>query len=458
MNTIFRITAICAASLFIAACQTTKQNSQNEIASLAPAEWSEPDGDTDSSNWISSFESPQLTALVEEADENNLGLEAAFQRTRAAEAATRISRSLRLPSLGANYRASRSQNLIAQTPPTSAESESHSLNLSARWEIDVWNRLGQEQSASETQSLASKYDFESFRLSLAGQVARAWFNAIEAKTQFDLASSSAESFETNLTSLEKRYSRGLSSAFDLRLIRAQASSSRANALRRRNEMDSVLRNLETLLGRYPTAELVTANQLPEIAALPAAGLPSELLTRRPDLLAQQNRLLSALALEKSMQRNWLPSLTLTASDGTLSSSFSDLLDKDFNVWSLAGDVSMALFQSGRLKAQRDQLNANQLAQLAQYKDLVLNAFREVETALRSETNLRELEAQTRIAADENRSAETQAWQLYERGLVTITSVLEAERRSFDARSQLISIRNLRLQNRIALHIALGGSL
>ncbi|EDY83919.1 efflux transporter, outer membrane factor lipoprotein, NodT family [Verrucomicrobiia bacterium DG1235] len=459
MKPSLRIGTCAAFTLLLAACDTTRQiQPPTEIDALVPDTWREEAGSTLSRDWIDSFSSPTLTELIADAEQNNFGLEAAYQRTRAAEAAARISGSLRLPSLNAGLRSSRAQTMASFSPPTSIETESHALSLSARWEVDLWNRLGQEHLASRSEYQASQYDFESLRLSLASQVAKAWFNAIEAHAQYELATASAESFETNLATLERRYSRGLVDAFDLRLTRAQASSSRANAVRRRSQMDTTIRNLETLLGRYPSATLLATGELPELGNTPPAGLPSELLTRRPDVLAQQNRLIAALALEKSAKRNWLPSLALTASDGTLSPDFSNLLEKDFNVWSLAGDVSAALFQSGRLKAQRDQLNANQLSQLAQYKDLVLRAFREVETALRSETDLSDLETQTQIAADENRSAEEQAWRLYERGLVDITTVLDAERRSFEARSQLISIRNQRLQNRINLHVALGGNL
>ncbi len=443
----------------LVSCQSLKPSPRQPGADdIAPSSWSSPAGASAPASWIADLGSPRLEALIAEAEEKNFGLEAAYQRTRAAAAAARISKSLRIPSLSASMRSSKSQSLSSYAPPVSFESESHSLGLSARWEIDLWNRLGQEANAAKAQYQASQYDFEAFRLSLAGQIAKTWFSAIEAKQQYELANASAESFASNLKSLEKRYARGLVDAFDLRLTRAQAATSKSAALARRQQMDASIRSLETLLGCYPSAELSTAAKLPSLKTPPAAGIPSELLARRPDILAQQNRLAAALSLEKSAKRNWLPSLSLTASDGSLSNSFSDLLDKDFNVWSLVGDASIALFQGGRLAAQREQLNANQLAQLASYKDLVLQAFREVETALKSETDLAELQEQTQISADENQQAETQAWQLYERGLIDITAALDAERRSFDARSRLLSIQNQRLQNRINLHIALGGDL
>lgn len=446
--------------LLLCSCATTERATEAlQLTELEiPEQWSEPAGSASPANWLASLGSPELESLIAEAQQNNLGLESAFQRKKAAEAAARISKANRLPSLGAGLRASRSKNIQTFEPLSSAERENHSLSLNARWEIDLWNRLAQEHDAARAQYQASEYDYQFFRLSLAAQVARAWFNLIESKTQFELASASADAFDAQLETLEKRYTRGLTSAFDLRLTRAQASTSRANALRGRSQVDANVRFLETLLGRYPKGALASDAQLPELGNAPTATLPSTVIERRPDVLAEQERLLAALALEKSALRNWLPSLTLTASDGTLSNDFSNLLDDTFNVWSIAGDIGVALFQGGRLKGQREQLAANQRSQLALYKDTVLTAFREVETALRAEKDLLDLENQTKIAAKENQLAETQAWQLYERGLVDITAVLDAERRAFEAKSQLISIRNQRLQNRISLHLALGGDI
>ncbi|MBC2605348.1 efflux transporter outer membrane subunit [Pelagicoccus albus] len=447
-----------ACGLLLVSCRTT-ESSYDPASTLefTPETWSHAEDSPLQTDWIESFGSPTLSSLIAESIENNFGLEAIDQQARAAEAAYRITNSARLPSLGANLRSSRARSMVTLNPPVAIEGESHAINLSARWEVDLWNRLGQESSASRAQYRASLFELEAFRLSLAGQVAKAWFNTIEAKTQYELAEASAESFDSKLQTLERRYARGLVEALDLRLSRAQVSSTRAAAISRRNALDTTLRTLETLLGRYPSAGLSLEEELPELTSKPAAGLPSELLARRPDILAEQQRLLAALALEKSALRNWLPSLSLTASDGGLSSDFSNLLDNDFNVWSIAGDLSLALFQSGRLKAQRDQLNANQLSQLARYKSTALTAFREVETSLKAEEELAALESQTEISANENQLAEEQAWKLYERGIVDITTVLDAERRSFDSRSQLVSIRNQRLQNRINLHLALGGS-
>ncbi len=458
-----RLLPIAVAVLLLPGCASSRRAELDQAAAdaaLAPAGWASPaDSDAVSESWIAAFGDAELEALVAEALAANFGLESSAQRARAAAAAARIAGAARIPALGAGLRSSRQKSFIA-TPGFSGpiESESHALNLSAQWEIDVWNRLGQARDAAIDLREASVHDVQALRLSLTSQVAKTWFNAIEARFQYELATASAASFDAKLDTLESRYRRGLAEAFDLRLLRAQAASSRAAALSRRVQLDSAVRLLETLLGRYPAAALAVGDRLPATPPPPSAGLPATLLERRPDLLAQGRRLAAAAAHESSARRNWLPAISLTASDGTAATRFADLLDDAFNVWSVAGAVAQPIFQGGRLKAERTQADANYLSALAQYKETALRAFREVETALRAESELAELERQAVIAAGESERAEEQAWRLYGRGLVDISAALDAQRRAFDARSQRISVENRRLQNRVDLHIALGGAL
>ena len=133
-----------------------------------------------------------------------------------------------------------------------------------------------------------------------------------------------------------------------------------------------------------------------------------------------------------------------------------MLDSDFSVWSIAGDLGANLFAAGRLKSERVQSQAQAESQLAQYRSTVLTAFQEVENALSSEIDLSLLREESAIAADENQKAEDLAWEQYDKGLVDITTLLDAQRRADESASQLISIQNQRLQNRINLHLALGG--
>ncbi len=133
-----------------------------------------------------------------------------------------------------------------------------------------------------------------------------------------------------------------------------------------------------------------------------------------------------------------------------------MLDYDFWVWCSVGNFGSTLFGGGRQKAERDQAEAIVEGQFANFRLVAQTAFQEVENALSSEENLAQLTEETAIAAEENRKAEELAWEQYQRGLIDITALLDAQRRADESASQLVNVKNQRLQNRINLHLALGG--
>lgn len=444
----------------IASCSTPMKKDSPSYAigeERMPQTWSIPTSDsTQKLNWLASFNDETLQTLVDEAIENNFGLESANYKTNAAQAAIRISNSFRFPSVKLDLNSGRQQTRSSLLNYQATETDANNLSFGASWEIDLWNRLGKQKSAAKSQYNATVLDYRAFELSLTGQIARTWFNAIDAKSQLQLSKETTESLEANLKVLESRYERGLVTSFDLRLSRAQTASSRALEQQRKNALSGYVRKLETLLGRYPSGSLKINDALPEISEPIPAGTPSELLARRPDIAAAEQRLRASISLDAATQTNWLPSLSLTASAGTASAQFADLLDSNFDVWSLFGNLTAPLFQSGRLKGERQQSQALLEAEIAQYRNTVLNAFSEVEIALANEANYISLINELQAAADENKLAEDQSWKLYERGLIDITSVLDAQRRSFESRNQLISANNSLAQNRIDLILALGG--
>ncbi len=410
----------------------------------------------EAARWASRFGDPTLDALIAEALEANIGLDAAEANVRAAEAAARISGALKYPGLNLGLASNRQQSRLSFLNFQKIETESHSLSLGAQWEVDVWGRLSRSHAAGLAGFEAAQADVDALKLSIAGQVARAWFNLLESDQQWRLARDSAASLDQKVESLEKRYDRGLATNLEMRLTKAQAASSRAVAQQRMTQLNTAKRALEVLLGRYPSGAQKSGQALPEIDAPIPAGLSSELVARRPDLFAAERRLAAAFAQSQSASRNWLPRLVLTGSTGTTSSELTDLLDTDFSVWTIAGDLSANLFAAGRLEAERDQAQAQADVQLAQYRSAILTAFQEVENALSSESDLAQLSVDTAIAAEENQKAEDLAWEQYQRGLIDITTLLDAQRRADESASQLASVQNQRLQNRINLHLALGG--
>ncbi len=188
-----------------------------------------------------------------------------------------------------------------------------------------------------------------------------------------------------------------------------------------------------------------------------AGLPSEMLLRRPDLRAMERRLESALRSESGAKKAFLPSFSLTGSGGLSSDELSLLLQREAVVWSLAGSVAQQVFQGGRLRANAEEARARYDEILSTYSGRALQAFKEVEGALAAEIYLKEQESALTTAAAEAERAVELAISRYSRGLSDALTVLDSRQRAFDARSALLAVQALRLRNRVDLHLALGGS-
>jgi NodT family efflux transporter outer membrane factor (OMF) lipoprotein len=196
--------------------------------------------------------------------------------------------------------------------------------------------------------------------------------------------------------------------------------------------------------------------LPDVEGAVPAGLPSELLERRPDLAAAERRLAATNMRVREAKSALFPRISLTASGGRTSSELEDLLSSQFNVWSLAGNLAQPLFQGGRLWANVQLNRARATEALEQYLQTVLQAFGEVETALAGERLLAEREATLRAATEQSIAARRLAEDRYRNGLEDFVTLLEAQRRALEAESQWITVRRMRIENRINLHLALGG--
>ncbi len=407
--------------------------------------------------WLADFNSPQLNGLIAEAQEQNLDLQISAARLMAAFGAAKIGRAVQLPTLSSDFGAARNKRTSSSGfRLTSPKTDQFDIGLDFAWELDLWGRLAHRSRAAYADLEAAKSDLLGARFSLAANTAKSWFRLIEADLQLRLAESSHESFKTNLTVLEERFKRGVGKALDVRLTRANVASAESIRKARRRERDESARALEVLLGRYPADKIVAASALPIIEREVPAGLPSELLARRPDLVAAERRLASADERFKDVKKNLLPNISLTTSAGYSSSALEELLEPQQNVWRLAANLVQPIFRGGQLKGARMRAEAVLVEQIATYSQAVLGACQEVENALGSEIYLREQEAALKVAATESIAAEELAWDQYTRGLVDIVTVLESQRRSVSARGSLLLISRNRLQNRIDLYLALGG--
>jgi len=445
-------------AMLLSGCATTA----SEPTSLAdsgirvPASWSAaPDATTGPAHaWLRQLGDPALPTLVDEALSGNQDLRGARARVRAARARATIAGAAELPRVDASAGAARRGSGASGRRNTVNDFDA---TLSASWEADLWDRLGDETRAADLDARGSEADLGAARLSLAAGVARGWFDLVEATLQRDLASETVDNFRANLAIVEESFRAGLNSALDVRLERANLAGAESALETRRIDRDLAARSLEVLLGRYPEDRVRAARDLPRLDTPVPAGMPAAILDRRPDLRAARLRLAASDSRLDAALKNRLPELTLTARGGLSSDALHRLLDFDSLLFALAADLAAPLLRGGELEARRELARAETDEALAAYAESVLQAFQEVESALYAEALLARREAALERASRESTAAEELALERYRSGLTDIITWLEARRRAFDARSSLLTVRNERLRTRINLYLALGGN-
>ena len=452
-------TAIALAILACSGC--IRETKDNPISSLnVPPNWhvATQQAKDDNTYWAEDLGDANLTSMIRESWANNPDLSAASRRMEVAREEANMAGAKLLPEAGLALSGTRSKRTLVGFFPGSNNSfstESYGLNLNVSWELDLWGKVRDSRKAAKNAWQASVQDYQAARLSLAGQVSKAWFSAIEANRQVELAEKAENTQSENASYISTRFERGLATALEQNLARATLASTRAGKARRMLQLDLATRTLETLLGRHPRGKRWTVIKLPEPKKNPPASPPSQTLEKRPDLLAGKLRL-EAAGLDKTIARkNLLPSLSLVGGPGSRSREFDELLDQQFRIWSITGNLAQPIFQGGRLRANVRRAEAARMAAVDSYKAAALRAFREVEAALSAESLLKEEHDRLEEAAQASATAADLSWDRYQRGLEGIFATLESRQRAFEAESRLIALKRERLLNRIDLHIALG---
>lgn len=416
--------------------------------------------------WVGKIGGGELRGLVNTALSNNQDLKAAAARVDRAGAEARIAGAGRLPSLGFGGDARRSQQSFIGFPfagggaTPSNISQQFGVNLNAAWELDVWGRAKAGQEAAIADAQARQYEYEAARVSLAGQVTKAWLALGEANEQVALAETAVQASGVLADAVRERFDRAIGdgggTASQVRLTEAERATRQAALAQRKQERERVLRQLEILLGKYPSGTLAAGARLPAFPGATPAGLPSELLQRRPDILAAERNLASSGRRVKERKLARFPSLSLTASGGTTSESIRDILRSDAMVWAIGGSLTQPIFEGGRIAGEIGSAEAGEREDTAILRKTVLDAFGEVEQALVAETFLAERERASKQAAALSEDAATRASEEYAAGTGDVLTLIEATQRQIDSTSQHAAIRRMRLENRVDLHLALGG--
>ena len=401
------------------------------------------------SGWLSTFGDAQLNQLVTEALVGNRDLAAMSARLDQAASRARQAGADLKPQV--SFAAGANSAGGANAPRT----DQMGAGLSLSWELDVWGRMSAGQNAAEEQFASTEADFKFARESLAAQVAKGWFLAIQAVQQEAIATQAAELQKRNADLVTERQRIGRASALDVAQARAASATAEDAVQQARSGRENAARSLEVLLGRYPAAELTLAAALPELPPMPPAGLPTQLLERRPDLVAATRRVAAAFNQVESAKAARLPRLAITADSGTVSQEFRSLsLNNAF--WNLGANLMGPIFDGGRLKEQVVIETAKQKEALALYGKAALDAFRQVEQALAESRRLvSRLELLSAAEKDQN-EAERLTQARLEAGAIDQLSLILVQERALQARLARLAIQVEGLTNRVNLHLSLGG--
>ena len=275
-----------ATATVLAGCVTRAPDPQPAPSVELPAEWNTPiPQSTAASAWLNDLQDPALNALVEEALADNANLQTAAYRFAQSLAEAGLIRADERPTANFGLDGNRQKiNSIGPQSIDSAHFNNYQLGLNISWEIDLWGKLRDRSSAALAQTEAAAAELRLAKQSLVAQIAKRWFDYAEAHALLRLAEETAQSYAQNEVAITTRFEKGLTDRLDLHRIRTQTANALAQVEIEKRKIDALARLLENLLGRYPAAALEPNQSFPPLPLSIPAGLPAELLQRRPDLI------------------------------------------------------------------------------------------------------------------------------------------------------------------------------
>ena len=256
--------------------------------------------------------------------------------------------------------------------------------------------------------------------------------AIEARQQVRLAKFTISTHETTVAQVRARFEQGVLSLLDLRLAMANLAGAKAQVAELDTVSSQTTRQLEILLGQFPANKLAVPEELPQVPSAIPVGIPAEILSRRPDLVGAEQRLLATGASLTQAEASLYPQISLTGSSGSSTSELSGLLSGDSGVWNLAANMTQPVFQAGRLRNNIRLQKANLKAAEESFRSTMFKAMGEVENALDAGQQLAVMEEALSVAYKQSKAASQITQERYNRGLENIITLLDARRRAISA--------------------------
>ncbi|MBU4316615.1 MAG: efflux transporter outer membrane subunit [Proteobacteria bacterium] len=441
-----------------------------EVYQQVKEESASPASSTD--RWWEGFNSPEINRLVAEVGQNNLDIRKSTAAVLELAARHKQTRSKKFPRLDLRADASRSQSTITEVTGITASSgglvftrdqnlytaDSYVFSLPASYELDLWGRIARSDEAARYDLLQAEESRRTLIQSLTAEAVSLFLEMESLERRIAVNQLKVENFRQTLVMIEKRYAAGLSSALEIRQTRRSLFQARAVLPTLNQALGAVQNRLSVLAARYPKTSSVRV--LPEeyykhLAPVPA-GLPSELLLRRPDIRSAEASLAASGARIGEAKAARFPSINLTGTLGYSNSELGQLFLPESQLWKLAAGITTTLFDAGARKSNQKAAEARYEQQLSTYAKTVLNGFAEVENALL--TREQQLVRREHLVAFllEARITQDMALVRYEKGLVDYLTVLDAILARFRAEEDLILSDLALMQNHVSLCRALGG--
>jgi multidrug efflux system outer membrane protein len=443
-----------------------KPDLHHDLGIQVPATFEQDDMEEDAplglkDQWWHVFGDPELNRLVDEVLSHSWDIKGATARILEVRSQLVQNRADRFPNLSVEGTAEKRQRPIIGIVPGESfttKTETYTLSLPASFELDLWGRLDRAEEAARADLLQAEENRRTVVQGVVAETITLYLQMESVERRIQIALESIDNFRQSLALVESRYKRGLTSVLDVRQARRTLAGAEAALPPLREELGATQQQLSVLLGSYP--ETRPPRRQPEeyfshLAPVPA-GLPSELLLRRPDIRAAEAGLEALNARVGVAKASRFPAITLTGSYGYSSDELARLIRRESELWHLGSGIGQSLFDAGRLKAGQEAAEARYVQAVSEFAKSVLTAFSEVERALlERKEQLERRDRQLKFLL-EARATQDVAEKRYRRGLVDYLTVLEAQRTRFQAEGNLVLVDLAILTNRVTLHRALGG--
>jgi len=403
-------------------------------------------------NWLATFGDAQLDALVAEAMTNNPDLRVVSTKVEQAAQYVELAKAALRPAV--NLIGTGGLNMGGGDISSALQGASFGVS----WEPDLWGRMRYGRNAAQSTYASAQADFEFARQSLAASTARGWFTASETWQQQQIAEDMVKAAQTLVTLATQRQKVGAGNGQDVALARAALGNYQDAAKQVRLAHEQALRALELLLGRYPAAELAARHDFSKMPGAIPAGLPLEMLERRPDMVAAERRVAAAFNRVGEAKAAQLPRIILNANVAAIDSAILQLQDDFDNPTAGAGANLIApIYKGGGLKTQVRLRTLEQKQAAAEYAQMALRALGDVENALSAEQSLAGREQVLRQVVADSEQALELAQTSYRIGKGDLRAVQQQQLNLHAARLTLLRVQSEQLAQRANLHLALGGS-